>query len=138
MDKPNQTSLSITKIYSHTLAKQIYIPIGIDEYHLVSPMYSSSLAHEIALAIKASKDKTNPVNQAKKQNKWHEETYVFYPNIATLGVTKSMHQKRLFFEWSKKWLVALISIASAQMECQPNATYSYWRYFKKKLSKRVI
>lgn len=80
------------KIYSHTLAKQIYIPIGINEYHLVSPMYSSSLAHEIALAIKASKDKDNPVNQAKKQNKWHEETYVFYPNIATLGVTKSMHQ----------------------------------------------
>lgn len=80
------------QIRSHTLAKQIYIPIGNDNYHLVSPMYSSSLAHEIALAIKSSNDKENPAKQARKQNVWSNETYIFYPNVATLGVTKSNHQ----------------------------------------------
>lgn len=80
------------QIRSHTLAKQIYIPIDKDDYHLVSPMYSSSVAHEIALAIKTSNDKTNTAKVARKQNAWSDEIYIFYPGIATLGVTKSNHQ----------------------------------------------
>lgn len=80
------------QIRSHTLAKQIYIPIDNANYHLVSPMYSSSLAHEIALAVKASREKENKVQLARKQNAWSEETYIFYPKVATLGVTKSNHQ----------------------------------------------
>lgn len=80
------------QIRSHTLAKQIYIPIGNADYHLVSPMYSSSLAHDIALAVKASNDKENIAKLARQQNAWSEEAYIFYPKVATLGVTKSNHQ----------------------------------------------
>ena len=32
---------------SHNLAKQIYFPVGAGEYHLLSPLYASSLAQEI-------------------------------------------------------------------------------------------
>lgn len=82
-------SASIT---SHTLAKQIYVPIDKSDYHLLSPMQSSSLAHEIYLSIKHHHDKNNPAKQAKKDNVWHDDSSVYYPNIATLGITKSNHQ----------------------------------------------
>lgn len=79
------------KIRTHVLAKQIYIPVA-ESYHLVSPMYSSSLAQHIYLAIKEAHDKDNPARVARKNHQWCEQEAIYFPNIATLGVTKSQHQ----------------------------------------------
>lgn len=79
------------KIRTHVLAKQIYIPVA-ESYHLVSPMYSSSLAQYIYLAIKEAHDKDNPAKVARKNHQWCEQEAIYFPNIATLGVTKSNHQ----------------------------------------------
>lgn len=79
------------KIRTHVLAKQIYIPVA-ESYHLVSPMYSSSLAQHIYLAIKNAHDKDNPAKVARKNHQWCEQEAIYFPNIATLGVTKSNHQ----------------------------------------------
>jgi hypothetical protein len=66
-------------IRSHVLAKQIYIPVG-DSYHLVSPMYSSSIAHEIALAVKYANNKDNPAKLARKQQIYLAQPYIAYPD----------------------------------------------------------
>ncbi len=35
------------ELSSHTLAKQLYFPVGDNEYHLLSPLFASSLVQEL-------------------------------------------------------------------------------------------
>lgn len=72
---------------SHTLAKQVYIYIGDGNYHLVSPMLSSTLAHEIFKEIEKRNDLNKLIEQARDKNEWSEVPYIRYPNTARLRVT---------------------------------------------------
>lgn len=80
------------KLTSHVLAKQIYIPVGDNQYHVISPVKSSALAHKIYESITNSRSKDNPINQARKLNQLHEGVYIRFAKPAFLSVTKSNHQ----------------------------------------------
>lgn len=80
------------KVSSHVLAKQVYFPVSNDNYHLISPVKSSALAHKIHEKISLSRSKEHNVNQAKRNNQWHDDTHIYYPKVAFLSVTKSNHQ----------------------------------------------
>lgn len=73
---------------SHQLAKQIYFPIGNDQYHLISPLFPSSLAHALHERIVAARfsDETKAANQARKEGLWHETPLVYYPNTAVMNI----------------------------------------------------
>lgn len=78
------------KIKSHVLAKQVYIPVD-DHYHIISPVKSSALAHKIYETITWSRSNDNPIKLAKKNNQFHQGTYLHFYQIASLKVTKSKH-----------------------------------------------
>lgn len=80
------------KLTSHVLAKQIYIPIGQDQYHVISPVKSSALAHKVYNCITSSRSKDNCINLARKQNQPHDGIYIRFAKPAFLSVTKSNHQ----------------------------------------------
>lgn len=80
------------KLTSHVLAKQVYIPISNGQYHVISPIKSSALAHKVYESITKSRSKDNPINQARKQNQMHEGIYIRFAKPAFLSVTKSNHQ----------------------------------------------
>ncbi|QQG29274.1 type I-F CRISPR-associated protein Csy1 [Pectobacterium carotovorum] len=69
---------------SHKLAKQIYFPLESGEYHLLSPLYSSSLAQALHQRINAVRfgDEAKAIRQAQKANQWHEQLSISYPNLA--------------------------------------------------------
>ncbi|GKX41113.1 type I-F CRISPR-associated protein Csy1 [Pectobacterium carotovorum subsp. carotovorum] len=69
---------------SHKLAKQIYFPIENSEYHLLSPLYSSSLAQALHQRINAVRfgDEAKAIRQAQKANQWHDQLSISYPNLA--------------------------------------------------------
>lgn len=71
---------------SYVLAKQIYLPVS-DDYHLVSPMYSSSLVDKIYHSVKDNHSSENEAKQAKEDGKYNENTVIHYPDIAVLRVT---------------------------------------------------
>lgn len=77
---------------SHKLAKQIYFPLDNGEYHLLSPLYSSSLAHALYQRINAVRfgDEVKAIRQAQKANQWHDQLSISYPNLAVqnMGGTK--------------------------------------------------
>lgn len=75
---------------SHVLAKQVYIPVG-DSYHVISPMKSSALAHKIYNLVTWNRSKDNPIKVARKNNEFHEGTYIHFSKIASLKVTRSKH-----------------------------------------------
>ena len=76
---------------SHKLAKQIYFPVG-EGYHLLSPLFSSSLAHAMyqkMLAYRFS-DQAKAARQAYKSRQWHNAPLVRFPDTAEMhfGGTK--------------------------------------------------
>lgn len=63
-------ALEVKTPSSHTLAKQIYFPIGGDnQYHLISPLYSSALAHELFHQVQYSRfsDEMKAAREAHKK-----------------------------------------------------------------------
>ncbi|AFI91858.1 type I-F CRISPR-associated protein Csy1 [Pectobacterium parmentieri] len=77
---------------SHKLAKQIYFPLANGEYHLLSPLYSSSLAQALHQRINAVRfgDEAKAIRQAQKASQWHDQLSISYPNLAVqnMGGTK--------------------------------------------------
>jgi len=84
---------------THYLAKQIYFPINHNNhcdaknYHLVSPMMSSSLDQEIFEKVnfaKYSKEMVE-IRKQKRGEVYHQDIQVSYPRLAILKVTASNH-----------------------------------------------
>lgn len=84
---------------SHKYAKQLYFPIADGSYHLLAPLYSSSLAQAVSSRIAASRypDEVKVVRKAKKEGKYHSATVVEFPNTAvrSFGGTKPQNVSQL-------------------------------------------
>jgi len=86
----------IDTLASHFLAKQIYFPVN-NDYHIISPLASSSLDQVIYKKIKCSKgDKKiskecQKSNEQRRKNKYHKDINIWYPRLAVLKVTRSNH-----------------------------------------------
>lgn len=65
--------------------KQLYFPVLGDEYHLLSPMTSSSLAHELFKKINNAKwsEESKKGRSAKSKSLYSELTVTEYPKLAT-------------------------------------------------------
>lgn len=86
-----------TEQASHVLAKQVYFPLNDGnndeiQYHLLSPVKSSALAHKIYLTIRESRDDKNELNKAYFNKEYNDGIYTRYSDIGILSVTKSNHQ----------------------------------------------
>ncbi|MBL4584543.1 MAG: type I-F CRISPR-associated protein Csy1 [Pseudomonadales bacterium] len=81
-----------TKKQSYFLSKQIYFPVKDNQYHLLLPLTSSSLVHELHLEHKRYWDEEQEVAREQKRNKKHSGTITkTYPQKAYLHVTGSNH-----------------------------------------------
>lgn len=92
------------RVTSHTLAKQIYWQIGDDvqaddSYHLLSPLYASSLAHRVYETLQEDRfsEAAKAARDARKANTFSERTVHEYPQLAVqqLGGTKPQNISQL-------------------------------------------
>lgn len=69
---------------SHKLAKQVYWPLQSGEYHLLSPLLSSPLAHALHGHVLADRfsDEARAARDARRDKRPHASGYRDYPNIA--------------------------------------------------------
>lgn len=69
---------------SHTLTKQLYFPVRNKQYHLLAPLYSSSLSQEIYERITVSRfsEEAKEARKSKREGKYSSTIVVDYPNIA--------------------------------------------------------
>ncbi|EOB1205906.1 type I-F CRISPR-associated protein Csy1 [Photobacterium damselae] len=69
---------------SHVLGKQIYFPVSDNEYHLLAPLYSSSLAQVLFDAVQYSRfsQEMKAIREAKRHNDFHPQPLIAYPNLA--------------------------------------------------------
>ena len=92
------------RLSSHTLAKQIYWPVGDDPhddvgYHLLAPLYPTSLVHRVYETLQDDRfsDETKAAREARKAGSWHERPVREYPHLAIqkLGGTKPQNISQL-------------------------------------------
>ncbi|WP_288132658.1 type I-F CRISPR-associated protein Csy1 [Microbulbifer sp.] len=89
---------------SHTYAKQLYWLVGDDpalddHYHLLAPLYSTSLVHRVFMQINRDRfgEEAQVARNAKKAGEYSEFGYREYPNLAIqkLGGTKPQNISQL-------------------------------------------
>lgn len=89
---------------SHTLAKQLYWPTGNDPhddagYHLLAPLYASSLAHRVYQTVQDDRfgEEAKAARDAKKAGEFSERPVREYPQLAVqqLGGTKPQNISQL-------------------------------------------
>ncbi len=84
---------------SHTLAKQIYFPINDHKYHLLSPIFASSLAQALYNHIYQSRysESAKAARKSKRENKYSTDIIKSYPNLVvqTFGGTKPQNVSQL-------------------------------------------
>jgi len=92
------------KLSSHTQAKQIYWLVGEDSrddagYHLLAPVYASSLVHEVFQTINEDRfgETAKAARQARREGSFSEEGVHEYPHLAVqkLGGTKPQNVSQL-------------------------------------------
>lgn len=98
-------------IASHKLARQIYWPLVDDGYHLLAPLFSSSLVHAQYQRIREDRfsDDARAAREARRENKPFAHGYREYPNLAIqkFGGTKPQNISQLNSErHGEAWLLA--------------------------------
>lgn len=98
-----------TQKQSYFLSKQAYFPTEDNSYHLLLPLTSSSLVHELHLEHKRYWNETQEVAREKKNNKKYSATNTrTYPNKAYLHVTGSKHSNASSLNGKRGGRVALL------------------------------
>ncbi|RJT47045.1 type I-F CRISPR-associated protein Csy1 [Rahnella woolbedingensis] len=86
-------ALSDKSLSTHQFAKQLYFPVSdTGDYHLLSPLYSSSLAHALYQRISHSRysEASVAARKARREGLWHPEAVQYFPDLAVqnMGGTK--------------------------------------------------
>ncbi len=95
---------------SHFLAKQVYFPINNENYHLLMPLVSSSIAHELFTRFKEFfNDENTLIREQKNKHKYHDKLAVSYPNRASLNVTGNNHSNASSLNGKRGGRLALLA-----------------------------
>lgn len=99
---------------SHKLAKQIYFPVA-DGYHLLCPLFSSSLAqamYEKLTAVRFSEE-SKAIRDARKAGKWHSQPDIWFPNLAEMHFGGT--NRRIFL----CSIVCGVAVSGCCRQCRP-------------------
>jgi CRISPR-associated protein Csy1 len=83
---------------THTLAKQLYFPIGDGIYHLLAPLFPTALVHEVYRQVQTRfDDATKLARKARRESRYHPHGYRDYLNLAVqnFGGTKPQNISQL-------------------------------------------
>lgn len=110
---------------SHKLAKQVYFPVE-EGYHLLSPLFSSSLAqalHTRMVALRFSEE-SKAAWAARKAGEWHSQPLAMFPNLAVMNFGGTKPQNISALNSSRGGRVWLVSSQAPQWEVQKQPPYS--------------
>lgn len=118
---------------SHTLAKQIYWPVtNPDQYHLLLPLTSSSMAQALHLKFSAHfDDQEKKAREQRRKRKYSPDMCIYYPNKAVQRVTASNHTNASALNGKRGGRIHLLSCAAPQWKTVvkvPSDTRSLFGY----------
>lgn len=77
-------ALGDEKLTSHTLSKQLFFPLKNDSYHLLCPLFSSSLSSKLYFTITSTRfgDEPKAIRESRRKGLYHEKNDIAFPNTA--------------------------------------------------------
>ncbi|MGH1359869.1 MAG: type I-F CRISPR-associated protein Csy1 [Burkholderiaceae bacterium] len=92
-------ALKAKELSSHKFSKQIYFPLSDGSYHLISPLFASSLAHEVHQRIIQTRYSEESIarRRSRRNGKYADGVIYEYPSMAaqTYGGTKPQNISQL-------------------------------------------
>lgn len=135
--------LADKELSSHKLAKQLYFPLADDSYHLLGPLYASSLSQAVYQAIADSRypERAKAARKARKENKYSEDGTVDYLNVAvqSFGGTKPQNVSQLNSSRGGKSFLLSCQPPVWQKQLQPPSGHknAFWREYNVRAWKTV-
>lgn len=119
---------------SHTLAKQVYFPVKDSEYHLLSPMYASSLSQALYDRIIGDRfgEEAKEGRECKRKEKYSDIVVVDYPNLAIqmFGGTKPQNISRLnIIRRGRSYLLRSTPPIWTSIKKPPLRKNAFWKSF---------
>ncbi|MEM9101262.1 MAG: type I-F CRISPR-associated protein Csy1 [Pseudomonadota bacterium] len=129
-----QGFIEVTKpanLQSHVYAKQLYWPLEDNQYHLLLPLFASSLNHEVYQDIQESRfsEASKAARDAKKKNEHHEFPTVFYPQVAIQSFGGTKPQNISLLNSQRKGASYLLSCAPPNWKRQDKPPLGYRSIF---------
>ena len=98
---------------SHTLARQLYFPLEDGGYHLLAPLFPTSLIHRLQRTLRNDRfgDAAKAAREARKDGASWPQGYCEYPDMAIqkFGGTKPQNISQLNSErYGENWLLAAL------------------------------
>ncbi|WP_338858945.1 type I-F CRISPR-associated protein Csy1 [Serratia marcescens] len=118
---------------SHKLAKQIYFPVE-DGYHLLSPLFSSSLAqafHDRLLHVRFS-DETKEANQARRAGQWHPQQLTYFPQTAVMNMGGTKPQNISYLNSARGGRVWLLPCTPPEWQSPDKPPYGCQSIFERR------
>ena len=120
---------------SHKLAKQLYWPIGGGEYHLLAPMFPTTLVNRVWSTIREDRfsEEARAAREARRNKQHHEHGFREYPDFAIqkFGGTKPQNISQLNSErYGENYLLVSVPPSWQNQPTQPplnmNSIFERW------------
>lgn len=120
---------------SHILAKQVYFPLtSATNYHLLTPLISSSLAHAIYDRIWQARRKDTSVNKARAEKTFSSEEVNLFHKTAVLKATQTNHQNVSNLNGKRSGQLILFPAVPPQWQSQTKPPIHLKTMFNKQLA----
>jgi CRISPR-associated protein Csy1 len=120
---------------SHILAKQVYFPLtSATDYHLLTPLASSSLAQVIYDRIWEARRKDTPVNKARAEKTYSLEVVSLFHRTAVLKATQTNHQNVSNLNGKRSGQLILFPAIPPQWQTQTKPPIHLKTLFNKQLA----
>ncbi|MDV6340331.1 type I-F CRISPR-associated protein Csy1 [Nitrosomonas sp. Is24] len=120
---------------SHILAKQVYFPLTLaTDYHLLTPLVSSSLAQVIYNRIWEARRKDTPVNKTRAEKTFSSETVSSFHRTAVLKATQTNHQNVSNLNGKRSGQLILLPAIPPQWQTQTKPPIHLKTLFNKQLA----
>lgn len=100
---------------SHKLAKQVYFPVGDGKYHLIGPLFATSLMQAIYERVDINEQK-KLLLKAVDENSWSPDVLVTYPRTAVLHIGGANNQNASYLNIVRKGCVWLLPCSPPQFK----------------------
>jgi len=137
-------ALGDEKLSSHNLSKQIYFPIKSEsndlEYHLLCPLFSSALAHNLHKKVSDTRfGDSKDIRDARRANKYHERMDISFPNTAiqTFGGSQPQNISQLNIKSERGGKVYVLNTAPPAFQAQVKPPMNNTNLFNRQLTYKV-
>ena len=129
---------------AHKFSKQSYWPVKSDEYHILIPLYATSLAHTLHSAIQHARfsDEAKVTREARRKEEYSEQEDIRYVDIAIQGFggTKPQNISQLNSQRGGKAYLVSCEPPSWQSQIKPplNISSIFHQHFERRLYREYI